>query len=162
VIDPPTVPVLPAASAPSRPPRYLTVTADPEPGRPPLRRIVRADGFPLCYVPPPKPASAPGPLPEAMGLRLFDAGDLRALRAKAARQRKIVPPPVRPDDAPAFTPDEIGAIVAAAGLSQRDAGEQMGCSRGTVAGWIEGRRVPQPDGARALAALLLRAVEAGA
>lgn len=160
MIDPRTaaVPVLPAVraavlnapSATARPPRYLTVLRPSG-----LKAVVRIDGKPLGSVPE-RPDRAPEPLPEAMGLRLFAAGELDRVWAAAQRRRMIVTPAVRPPDAPVFTADEVRALRTRAGLSQRDLAAELWCSRGTVAGWENGRRVPQPDGARALAAWRLR------
>lgn len=156
-IDEYALPAVPTApTVPARPPRYLTV-----PGPNGLHRVVRIDGKPLGYVPPP-PEPTPDPLPEALGLRLFAPGELAALREKAARRARIVPPAVRPPDAPVFTPAAVRALRAAAGVSQRDLAAALGCARGTVAGWEDGRRVPQPDGARALAALRARLAATGA
>lgn len=186
ISDPLTVPVLPAAPAPPRPPRYLAVLPDPEPGRPPLRRIVRADGFPLGYVPPPKPAPepepAPDPLPEAMGLRLFTNNvdtrlerqerDLALLLERRARKARsdAGSTKARPVDptVPAFAPaDIVAARAELGGISQRDLADLLGCSRGAVgeAERPRGRRRGLNAGcARALAALLARrrAARAGA
>lgn len=167
IADPLTVPVLPAALPTStKPPRYLTVPPDPESGKPPLRRIVRADGFPLGYVPPPKPA--PEPAPPA---RLFDGTD----GPRPPWMRPIAPaphPPVRrprqpkppPDPgAPVFAPEQIKAARLELGnISQRDLAPLLGTNRGQLDGAEHGRRHLSPSSARALAALLARRRERAA
>lgn len=158
MIDPLTTPVLTAAAAavsaaPDRPPRYLTVQPDPQPGQPPpLRRVVRADGRPL--------GSVPGRAPL---LRLFTTDYLaqlgarkteQALREAGVRRPRQPKPPPDPD-APVFTPEQLQEARKELGnISQRDLAPLLGTNRGQLDGAEHGRRHLSSHAARKLAALL--------